>query len=444
LLDPRRAPGFGVHDAFVPEGALRYLDELGVTGRVYNPFHLGGYIEWRDFPRRSAIIDGRGYVPPGMLEEIHFARAYVEHLERLRATYGFDVAIVDYPANTKLILEEMPDSLDLGLIAPGWALVYWDDVSLVYLRRTERFASVITRDEYKHVKPANGPAFLMRALEKGDEGARAAIASELTRNVSQTRSSLASALLGYAALQTGDPASAVRAFEQVKDLKFVPLATLGLAMAHWRRGDVAGSLAAYRKRLALGEDARLFFSVGVALLKLDRPREAVSYLEKARRLGPEFSPVYPALLDAYQRAGLSPGEQALAAGYADALAREAAEEHVRRARLHQRDGRLEDAVGELKSALAASPTLADAASQLGYLYLFLGRLDDAVGQQQAALRLDSQLPKAHYGLALAYQRLGDAPRAREHFGVYAKLEPRTYQAWRIREGFPMPGVPASK
>ena len=39
---------------------------IGMTGRLFNAFHFGGYIAWRDFPRRSAIIDGRGYVPPGL------------------------------------------------------------------------------------------------------------------------------------------------------------------------------------------------------------------------------------------------------------------------------------------------------------------------------------------------------------------------------------------
>jgi hypothetical protein len=281
VLDPRRAPGFGVHEAFVPEGALRYLDRTDITGRVYNPFHVGGYIEWRDFPRRSAIIDGRGYVPTGMLEEIHFARAYVEHLNRLQEIYGFDVAVVDYPAHTKLYLEEMPPHLDLGLIAPGWALVYWDDTALVYLRRTESLTAVIARDEYRHVKPANGPGFLMRALETGDEPTRAAIGRELHRNVSETRSSIGSTLLGYAALQQGDLQASVGAFEQVKDLKFIPQATLGLAMAHWRRGDVGGALVAYRKRLALGEDPRLFFSVGVALVRLGRVSAPVIQVQRA-------------------------------------------------------------------------------------------------------------------------------------------------------------------
>src|SRR5262249_9903696 len=75
LLDPRRAPGFGVNWQYVPEGALRYLDRVGVDGRLYNTFSMGGYIEWRDFPRRVPIIDGRGYLPADLFEEVHHARA---------------------------------------------------------------------------------------------------------------------------------------------------------------------------------------------------------------------------------------------------------------------------------------------------------------------------------------------------------------------------------
>ena len=76
LTDTRKAAGVGVNTRWVPEGALRYLDARGIDGRVFNAFHFGGYIEWRDFPRRAPIVDGRGHADGGLLEEIHFARVY--------------------------------------------------------------------------------------------------------------------------------------------------------------------------------------------------------------------------------------------------------------------------------------------------------------------------------------------------------------------------------
>ena len=45
-----------------------------------------------------------------------------------------------------------------ALTSPDWALVYWDDVALVYLRRGGSHTAVIERDGYRLVKPANGSA----------------------------------------------------------------------------------------------------------------------------------------------------------------------------------------------------------------------------------------------------------------------------------------------
>jgi hypothetical protein len=95
LADSRKAPGFGINERWVPEGALRYLDGRDIQGRVFNAFHFGGYITWRDFPRRVPILDGRGHVAPSLLQEIHFARAYPQHLARLQARFGLEVAIMD-------------------------------------------------------------------------------------------------------------------------------------------------------------------------------------------------------------------------------------------------------------------------------------------------------------------------------------------------------------
>src|SRR5437773_4324021 len=68
LADSRKSLGLGADARFVPEGALRYLDTIGMTGRLFNAFHFGGYITWREFPKRVAIIDGRGYVPGSLRE----------------------------------------------------------------------------------------------------------------------------------------------------------------------------------------------------------------------------------------------------------------------------------------------------------------------------------------------------------------------------------------
>src|SRR4029450_9485941 len=75
----RTGAGGGGHTRGAPEGSLRYVDARGVEGRLFNAFHFGGYIEWRDFPRRAPIVDGRGHADGGLLEESHFARVHPPH-----------------------------------------------------------------------------------------------------------------------------------------------------------------------------------------------------------------------------------------------------------------------------------------------------------------------------------------------------------------------------
>lgn len=432
FADSRQVTGIGVNSQYVPEGAFRYLDRLGVTGKIFNAFHWGGYVVWRDFPRRVPIIDGRGYVPPGLLEEIYFARVYPQELERLQATYGFDVAVVDYPVYTSDTLEEAKPDADFALPSPQWVLVYWDDVALVYLRRTERFATIIARDQYRHVKPANGALFLSRTL--ADRSAFAAIDAEIRRNIAETQSSVGYALLGFAAFEVGAFDAAIEAFNHVRGGPMLHEAYQGLALAHWRKGNMAQAIEYYRKVLRVKADPIWLYNTGLALLETGNYREAIDYLERARRKDPQFAPVYPALIDAYRRTGTAAGrEPELAVAYASAVTLSRAEEHARRALQLDREGRSAEAVAELRASLQLNPRNAKAASNLGVIYFNLGWLDDALVQQKTALTLDANFANAHYGLAMIYQRRGDQAAARRHFEEFMRLEPRSYFAWRVRE-----------
>src|SRR5687767_15552579 len=137
-----------------------------------------------------------------MVEEIHFARVSPGQLARLHAAYGFEGAVMDYATFAGEPLEEVAPGADAGLNSSAWALVYWDDVALVYLRRAGPFASVAARDEYRHLRPANGAAVLGRALEAG--APVDAVAAEITRNERDTSSDLARTLAGTLALHRRD------------------------------------------------------------------------------------------------------------------------------------------------------------------------------------------------------------------------------------------------
>jgi len=431
LAEPRKSVGLSADSRFVPEGALRYLDGIGMTGRLFNAFHFGGYIAWRDFPKRAAIIDGRGYVPPGLREEIHFSRAYPDQLARLQSAYGFEAAVLDYPSYSGEGLEQLAPDADWGLTSPDWALVYWDDFALVYLKRSSRWEAVIARDEYRRVHPANGLPAFWRSLT--DKAAIPEIQAELERNVAQTGSDRGRTLLGFALLQQGKVDAALDVFGDVRDPERRLDVLQGQAIAWQQKGDKARAIEAYERAVSVQEDALTLYGLGVALIDAGRNKDAIRALERAREKNPGLLPVYPALIEAYRRSGEPQREPAIAQAGGAAAQRAQALARARGGLALNRAGRLPEAAAELETAARLDPDNARIKSDLGFVYLYAGRLEDAIRQQRAALERDPRLAQAHYGLGLALEKSGDVPGAKRELAEYARLEPRSYLAWRLRD-----------
>jgi Flp pilus assembly protein TadD len=426
-----RMPGVGVDARAVPEGALAYLDRAGVAGRVFNAFHFGGYIAWRDFPRRTPIIDGRAWVPPALVEEIHFARVYPAHLARLQAAYGFEAAIMDYASFAGEPLDEVAPGADAGLNSPAWSLVYWDDVALVYLRRAGAFAAVAERDEYRYLRPANGAAALGRALAGGAPAD--AVAAEIARNARESGSALARTLDGVLALHRRDWDGALARFASVQDGPGRLYALQGEAVAAGGKGEFARALAAYDRLLAETSDPTVFYYAGVVALTAGRDGDAIRYLERARLRDPGLLAVYPTLVEAYRRHGDADAVRGVMAAYATAQTRARAREHAARGRALLRERHAIEAEREFMTALALDATDARVQSGLGYAYALNGRFAEATAAQHAALKLDPRLASAHYALAQLEERQGNTAAARRRYDAFVRLQPRSYAAWQVRQ-----------
>ncbi|MFQ5851211.1 MAG: tetratricopeptide repeat protein [Candidatus Binatia bacterium] len=433
--DPRKIPGFGVNYDPVPESALRYLDAIGVTGRIFNTFHWGGYIVWRDFPRRIPIVDGRGHVSRRLLEEIKTtARFMPSRLEQLQATYGFDVAVLDYPVGTEAFKGQVPD-VDFGLASPDWALVYWDDLSLVYLRRTDAFAKIIQQDEYRHVKPANGFQYLERKL--ANRNLFRPIEAELRRNTLETQSSIGYALLGFVYNQVGSHEKAIEMLSRIQDFPFgsnLYNAYLGLAFAYKRLGNIKRAIEYYKKAVQLQVDPTILYAIGTAFEEIGNDREAIRYLERTLDWNPRLAQAYPPLIRAYRRVGRTDRLEPLQAAYREALAHGQAEEHFRKGVKFYFEGKFHEAIAEFQASLKINPRNPTAHSNLGYLYFDIGLLDKAAAEQKRALEADAGFANAHYGLALIYRARGEDALARTHFEEYLRLEPRGYWSRQALEG----------
>jgi tetratricopeptide (TPR) repeat protein len=437
--DVRSVPAFGVglDERRVAERALRYLDARGVEGRLFNTFHFGGYITWRDFPKRVPIIDGRGHVPPALLDEIHFAHVSPPHLERLRARYGLEAAVMAYPVYSGQAVEEVigPDA-DPALASPEWALVYWDDVALVYLPRRGRHAAVIERDEYRTVKPATGVAGLTRWL--GEPTRLAAARAELSRNVEQTGSSLGLLLLAHTLT---DPEQALATLERVRDPVRRFEADQAMAMLYRRRKDFARASEAYERALAREAGATVLYQAGLTRVEAGDDRGAARYLARAQRVDPNLTEVYPALIGVHRRLGDEAAARELGSAFLAAVTRARVGQHLAAARGQLAHGRTAEAGDEVTAALQLDARNALTLSTLGFVRLAERRLDEATRAEEEALALDPRLAQAHWALALIARARGDEAGVRRHLATFARLAPGSYEAWRAREALASAGAP---
>ena len=243
-----KIPGFGINTALVPEGALQYMDRRNIDGRVFNSFHWGQYIIWRDFPKRSVIIDGRGNVPVHLFNEMSQALMIPSLLDVLQKTYGFEALLINYDYEESSKLPPNAASFDAILAHPDWALVYWDDNSLLYVRRDGKYSHIAREDAYTIVKPVNNISLLTDKLS--NEHDRNTIITELNRNISTTGSIAAYATLGSIYNQLGRYHEAIDCFANVHDhpLKhYLSFAYTNTAYAYEMLGDTANALVYYKK-----------------------------------------------------------------------------------------------------------------------------------------------------------------------------------------------------
>jgi hypothetical protein len=192
-LRPRQGPfrpGFGIESGRFPAGAVYRLAGMAGVGPLYNDVAFGGYLLWRLYPPRQIFVDGRNEVNPELLREMVEARPDAGAWNAMLDRYGVDGALVRYDdrALPVVIPGEAPGARGRiehhtasAVLFPRerYGLVHWDDVSMLFLRRTEQRRELLAREEYRFVQPEDRDATLSRAAL--DPGFRAGVMRELRR-----------------------------------------------------------------------------------------------------------------------------------------------------------------------------------------------------------------------------------------------------------------------
>ncbi len=424
--------GFGFSYLHVPEGALQYMDRRGIEGGVFNLFQWGGYIVWRDFPKRRPFIDGRGFLDSSLLEKSQRARGAEEYMDQLQAAFGFDAVLTGY----EVIHESQADiygEMDSAFNSRKWALVYWDDTSLLYLRRGGKYNGVIQEDEYRYVRPANGIAGVASRLHDGQF--RAGLIAELKRNMQETDSANSHAYLGGVYQETGVYREAIAEFGKALENPFTPKADLfnNLANAYLGLGDTERAIEYYKKSLSLKDDPTVAYNLGLGYYRKQDYSNALKYLRKALENNSSLVSVYPLLLEIYQKLGMQDEAKRTAALFEKAQAEAGAEEHFKAGLQAYFSKDFPKAIAEFKISLQKNPANPTAHSNLGYVYFDIGMLDKAFEHQRRAVEIDPSHANAYYGLALIAKKQGDMTAARRNWERYLQIEPQGYYARRAKE-----------
>ena len=87
------------------------------------------------------------------------------------------------------------------------------------------------------------------------------------------------------------------------------------------------------------------------------------------------------------------------------------------------EGRVDEALVQLKTALELAPTDPDALRNLGAAYDKKGGIDQAIGQYQVALKANPRNKYAHYNLGVSYSKKGRSDLAVAEFQLALGLDP---------------------
>jgi hypothetical protein len=182
IFSGRRARS-GVSSDMFPIGACRFIDQEAIPGRFYNENGFGGYWIWTFGERRPVFVDGRyhmveGFIP--LFREIAQAQAGTPaDWGRFLDHYQIDAALMSYPVRSPY-----PATFRVYFPRRMWALVYWDDVALLFLRRTPNHEALIRQWEFTAVDPDARPEFIEQRAGESDDYHRA-LERDLRRNLDQ-------------------------------------------------------------------------------------------------------------------------------------------------------------------------------------------------------------------------------------------------------------------
>ncbi len=133
----------------LPQGAAEFVRQENLEGPLFNLYNDGGFLIWNLYPEKI-FIDGRSEVYSlDKLDDYLAITGGAPHWKQLvDDKYKLEYFFIGYRRNPEGLIPMIQN-----LEKEGWKLVYWDDLSVIYVRNNVRNRELIDKYAINFVGP---------------------------------------------------------------------------------------------------------------------------------------------------------------------------------------------------------------------------------------------------------------------------------------------------
>ena len=364
--------GFGLSRELYPEDAVKFIDANKLSGNLLNANSIGGYLAWKYGEKKKVHVDGRWEVYGK-----EFTDAYKHALTDMST---FSDYLNRYDINYVLFTHISMESRRLlpGLYASKkWALVYYDNVSEIFIENTPENAAIITKYRVNASSVAvQVPAYPVR---KGFQ------------YNSFMKGSFFYALAGYlnAEYEFGRAIEIYPGYQEAYN---------NLGNVYFQTGEYAKAEKNYRKALGLNpKDVKVYKNLESLYMKTENTAELLKITGKLTMV--------------------QPGNP---------------ENHYELALANERLGNKEEFIKELETAIKLDPGHFNAHYKLAQAYSDTD-VNRTIIELREVIRINPDFARAYYNLGLAYLKKEQYEKTYLYWKIYKDMEPEDPNLSNIRK-----------
>lgn len=296
--------GFDLTELVFPVGAAEFIKENNIAGHGFNNYGIGTYLNWRLFPQKLTFIDGHTAPPDFFKEYLRIMRGEVSYNE-VAAEYQINYFILNHTNSDtlKLISQLMQDT--------NWALVYFDELSVVLLNRQNQLnQTIIAQNETDFQTSKNFDPQRLKVVKRTTSlstarGYRGTFFERLGYGEqainefqeaikSNSRNYVAHYNLGTIYRRLNKLDEAKKEFEEaIKIMPRYALPHLGLAQIYQKREDYDRAAGEYQRVLKINKkQAGANYGLGIIREIKGSYKEAILAYEREIANNPNFAPPY--------------------------------------------------------------------------------------------------------------------------------------------------------